>query len=206
MWALAWFVGGLAVNGLFVWANWLAVQPNGSDSELWSVLLLVFPLLACVLAVPALLLCLLAPKLRRAAIYGLIAAGLWLVTGVASANLAGAVRMRGMHRLAARSMPLVRAIETYHKDKGHPPNKLEDLVPEYIREVPETGLAAYPLYRLVTGDQAAYYEGNPWVLVVDTPSGGINFDVMAYFPDQNYPEVGHSGWWERVGAWGYLHE
>ena len=111
-----------------------------------------------------------------------------------------------MYKLAERSMPLVRAIESYYQHHGRPPNALQDLVPAYIREVPSTGLGAYPQYRLLIGDQAAYFERNPWVLLVDTPSGGINFDVMAYFPRQNYPEVGLSGWWERVGQWAYLHE
>jgi hypothetical protein len=37
------------------------------------------------------------------------------------------------------------------------------------------------------------YAGNPWALSVFTPGGGINFDRMLYFPNQNYPTHGYGG-------------
>jgi hypothetical protein len=44
----------------------------------------------------------------------------------------------------------------------------------------------YPDYQYYVGTNAARYGSNPWVLVVHTPSGGINFDQFMYFPLQNY--------------------
>jgi hypothetical protein len=35
---------------------------------------------------------------------------------------------------------------------------------------------------------------------------GINFDQLMYFPNQQYPEFGHGGRIERIGAWAYVHE
>jgi hypothetical protein len=206
IWATVWLVAAVAVNAIFVFASWYALQPHGSDEPLWYSLVLVFPLVVAVLVVPVSLLTMLFPPARRVARFVFVAAGLWTLSGVVAIRAADRVRMSGMRQLADRSMPLVHAIERYARETGHPPTKLEDLVPKYLPHVPTTGIAAYPEYSLVTGQAAAEYANNPWVLMVQTPSGGINFDVLAYFPQQNYPEVGHGGWWERVGAWAYLHE
>jgi len=50
------------------------------------------------------------------------------------------------------------------------------------------------------------YDGNPWVRIVHTPSGGIKFDMMMYFPNQNYPELGYGDSFRRIGDWAYVHE
>jgi hypothetical protein len=192
---------------LIVWSNWYAIQPRGNDHWLWySLVLLGIPLIVACLAVPIYLLGLLLPGKRREAGFGLIAALLWVLTTSAAIGLGDRVRMSGMRQLADRSMPVVRAIHRYSHENGRPPATLADLVPRYLSQVPTTGLGAYPDYHLLIGERAAEYENNPWVLTVDTPSGGINFDIMAYFPRQNYPDADDSGWWERIGEWAYLHE
>ncbi len=68
-------------------------------------------------------------------------------------------------------------------------------------------MMAYSQYRYLAGDETEkQYQGNPWILRVYTPSGGINFDEMLYFPNQNYPKQGYGGTLELVGDWAYLHE
>ena len=67
-------------------------------------------------------------------------------------------------------------------------------------------VAAYPEYQYFVGEKAASYEGNPWVLYIFTPAGGINFDSFMYFPRQNYPDHGYGGSLERVADWVYVHE
>ena len=115
--------------------------------------------------------------------------------------------MRGMGAMADRSAILTSAIERYERDNGVAPAALEDLVPGYLAEVPSTGMMAYSQYRYLAGDETEkQYQGNPWVLRVYTPSGGINFDEMLYFPNQNYPKQGYGGTLELVGDWAYLHE
>jgi hypothetical protein len=51
----------------------------------------------------------------------------------------------------------------------------------------------------------ARYEGNSWVLIVQT-GVGWNFDRLMYFPNQRYPEQGYGGRLERLNAWAYVHE
>ncbi len=46
----------------------------------------------------------------------------------------------------------------------------------------------------------------PWALQVLPPVFGVGFDLMLYFPKQDYPENGYGGWLERVGDWAYVHE
>jgi hypothetical protein len=67
-------------------------------------------------------------------------------------------------------------------------------------------MMAYPEYEYITGKEAENQYGNPWVLMVFTPSGGINFDMMLYFPNQEYPPTGYGGGLERIDNWAYLHE
>jgi hypothetical protein len=136
----------------------------------------------------------------------------WIATLVYLSAAMGAVvvgeqiRGRAFKRLAERSTPLVGAISEYDRKYGGPPASLEALVPEFLPGVPKTGMMAYPEYRYYTGDKAQRYNENPWVLVIDTPSGGVNFDQFMYFPRQNYPERGYGGWLETIGDWAYVHE
>jgi len=67
-------------------------------------------------------------------------------------------------------------------------------------------MAAYPNYEYMCGEEAERFDGNPWVLLVRTPSGPINWDMFMYFPLQNYPEAGYGGRIEDVGDWAYVHE
>ena len=113
--------------------------------------------------------------------------------------------MNAFHSLAERSKPMVNAIRAYEQKHGNPPDSLDALVPEFIPFVPTTGIGAYPKYdySVVTN---ADYGGNPWIITIFTPSGGINFDQFMYWPLTNYPAKGYGGWIERVGDWAYVHE
>ena len=115
--------------------------------------------------------------------------------------------MAGMRSFSQRSQSLINAINAYERDHSAPPGSLDDLVPDYLPAVPSTGMMAYPEYQYYTDDEAKeHYADNPWALSVFTPGGGINFDMMLYFPNQNYPDRGYGGGLERVGDWAYVHE
>lgn len=58
----------------------------------------------------------------------------------------------------------------------------------------------------IRGTDARAYGESSWVLLVRTGGPGINFDQLMYFPNQQYPEFGHGGRIERIGAWAYVHE
>lgn len=197
----------VAPLGYFPLSEWLAVTPVGTDELLWGQAIFLLPALAGALAAPGLVVGLLFRRWRRPALGLLLVTAVLLPCCVAGAVLGRQVRSAGMAALAKRSEPLVAAIHRYEQNNAAPPETLNALVPEYLPALPSTGIMAYPDYRLVTGEEAAErFAGNPWALTVDTPGAGINWDMMLYLPDQNYPQHGHGGWLEPVGDWAYVHE
>ena len=185
-------------------AEWAAVVPKGTEMGLWFVGFLVLPMLAALPAFFVGLIGLLFRRLRPHAALLAVCSAVFFMSFVAAVRLGDAVRMRAFARLAERSKPLVVAIRAYEQKHGRPPDSLRALVPEFLPDVPATGMRAYPDYKYSVATNG--YEGNPWVLSVFTPSGGINFDQFMYFPLTNYPKRGYGGWLERVGDWAYVHE
>jgi hypothetical protein len=183
-----------------------AVAPIGH----WSFLLLETPYLLAIVASAGAIVVLPLLLLRRATrtliLAWLLAALIYLPLAVGGLVIGSSVRYRAFDRLALRSAPLVSAIRTYAIEHGHPPSSLDDLVPEHFPRVPHTGMMAYPEYRYLIRADAQRYDDNPWVLVIDTPSGFINFDQFMYFPLQNYPKLGYGGSVARIRDWAYVHE
>lgn len=143
-------------------------------------------------------------KFRRHAVTILVCGLIYVSIALPLVRLSGPVRMYGFQRLAIRSQPLIKAIEQFIADEGHPPGTLQELVPKYFSKIPKTGMPAYPNYNYST--EASRWDGNPWVLYINCTSGGINLDRFIYFPKQNYPDKGYGGSLERVGKWAYVHE
>jgi hypothetical protein len=187
--------------------QYLSVASFGSRSFLSYQMLVLLPFMA------ALLVMLLAPfllvvrRLRPFAVHSLIGAAVFAVATVAGLRLGGNIRTAAFRSLAARSVPLVQAIRAYEARHGAPPADLTALVPEFLPGVPGTRIGAYPRYGYHAGEEAASrYGGNPWVLVVFTPCGFLNFDTFMYFPLQNYPMTGYGGSLELIADWAYVHE
>ncbi len=136
----------------------------------------------------------------------------WLLLCLATvpASLAGTIlsekiRHQAFEQLAIRSKPLVEAVTAYTEDHhGSPPETLEALVPEYLEAIPKTGMMAYSKYHYTTGEDMRRWDDNPWMLNVYCFNGG--FDRFMYYPLQNYPERGESGWYEPIADWAYYHE
>jgi len=197
----------LVVHGATVLIEWYAVSPigYGGVALLFLVPFAVFPLLLALLAIPLSLFALPFKRLRRPALTLLVCCPIYVLPGLGAIRLADAVRITAFHRLAVRSQPLIDAIHKFAEERGRPPKDLRELVPSYLPGIPRTGMAAYPEYEYVSGEGGSWDE-NPWVLFVNTPSGGLNWDMFIYFPLQNYPRQGHGGSLERVGKWAYVHE
>ena len=183
-----------------------SVAPIGHYSLLWLELPYACAIMAAVCAILVLPFLALRRAGRASALAWLLAAVTYLVLAVAGLLLGNGVRRWGFDRLALRSAPLVAAIKSYETEHRKPPPTLEALVPAYLPQVPRTGIMAYPRYEYHTGAEAMAFDNNPWVLVIPTPSGGINFDQFMYFPLQNYPQQGYGGSLERVRDWAYVHE
>jgi ABC-type transport system involved in multi-copper enzyme maturation permease subunit len=196
-----------ALNSLVLLAHYYAVSANGSDILLWYTVPLVFPLLIALVAVVMSLPFFLFRSKRKEATYVFAAAAVYLAIGILCISIGSVVRIRGFERLADRSRPLIAAVRRFEAENRRPPASLAELVPNYLAAIPNTGMAAYPKYEYVTGDRALEnYDGNPWAVWVETPSGGINWDIFLYYPRQNYPQSGHGGSLERVKDWAYVHE
>jgi hypothetical protein len=200
-----WYSLGALV--LFPVTEFLSVAPIGTWFLLNAQLIYILPAIVAVLALPVLPVAAVSRKYRASALRLLVLSAVLVASTFAGAIVGQHVRMRGMGAMADRSAALTSAIERYERDNGVAPAALEDLVPGYLAEVPSTGMMAYSRYRYLAGHAAEkQYQGNPWVLRVYTPSGGINFDTMLYFPNQNYPKQGYGGTLELVGDWAYVHE
>lgn len=209
--ARAWFVALPLLCALFPLvcvpgAEWLAVAPDGSESWLWLNGLFALIGLAAVLLALLSVLGIAFDRTRRWAALLMLCSASYLGAIYLAVGLGSEVRTKAFHRLAERSKPLVQAIHAYEAKYGHPPASLQTLVPEFISAVPSTGMGAYPGYKYTVITDPSDQFGNPWMLSVYTPSGGINWDSFMYLPFKNYPERGYGGWLERIGDWAYVHE
>lgn len=204
------FTGLVALCALPVFmaplVHYLAVAPFGSA----VFLLLELPLfLAFSLALGGVVVSLVVlwnRRFRPVAIRTLIAAIILAAAVLMGVQWGWHIRMTAFHRLAERSAPLIQAIRAYETQHGSPPRDLAALVPGFLPSVPGTGMAAYPEYSYFVSKDHSEREGNPWVVIINTPSGGLNFDEFMYFPLQNYPAEGYGGSLQRIRDWAYLHE
>jgi len=183
-----------------------AIAPVGDHGLLFFKVIFLVPLLAAPFALVVLPVIALRRSVRSMALAWWIATVVYLPLAIGAVKVGDQIRRWGFRRLAERSAPLVTTIFRYDQKHGHPPASLDALVPEFLPAVPKTGIMAYPTYRYYAGDEARRFDGNPWVLVINTPSGGINFDQFMYFPLTNYPKRGYGGSLERIGDWAYVHE
>jgi len=134
-----------------------------------------------------------------------------LLISCSAATLGGVVagdvcRSSAFPGLAQRLEPLIHAIEAYQHDKGDYPESLEQLVPHYLKRIPETGMAGYPhlFYERPPHDRRAA-NGDAYELRV--PCGYLlSFDVFVYWPQGDYPDYMYGGGVEKIGGWAYVHE
>jgi hypothetical protein len=152
---------------------------------------------------------------------GFLAAGLWrrrwvdvalavllTLTNWVSLNAISEVvwtfRRPAVERCVEGARPLVDAIRKYESEQGTRPATLEELIPRYLADIPNTGLGAFPVFEYTTED--THGDGEPWSLRVPTSLGMVNWDMLLYLPSQRYPQYGYGGRLERVGDWAYVHE
>ena len=109
------------------------------------------------------------------------------------------MRMEGYERAGERAAVLVTAIEHYIKATGEPPERLEQLVPDFVEAIP----SRLPPLEIVMGEAALKgFYGNQWALLFKAGSG-LNWDQLVYLPKQNYDQVESK---TLLGRWAYLHE
>jgi len=202
---LAMLAISLFIGFLVVIAFWLSVSMNGTAYAVWILPWIMVPALMAPIVLVGCGIRLLGGRDRTRMGVVCVACIIYPTVCFLSCRVGFDIRYEAFASLAERSEPLVEAIQAFQAKKGHPPDKLEDLVPEFLPEVPGTGMGSCPDYLYRVGPDAEAYDDNPWVLVVNA-GFGTNFDLFLYFPDGNYPERGYSGWLEKVGDWAYVHE
>lgn len=132
----------------------------------------------------------------------LMSAGIVYLLSFALAHVAGqSVRTLGFARFAKRAEPLVTAIREYSEKHGAPPTLLAELVPAFLPAVPTTGVGSAPTFSYTRGPSDSH--GNPWVLYLNVGTGFLNWDLLLYYPLQNYPKYRS---YEPIADWAYFHE
>ena len=106
------------------------------------------------------------------------------------------------HKLE-QAEPLITAIKGFESAYGYPPPELQALVPEFLSEIPETGIAAYPNWSY----RSIRRPGQPWVLYIrcqtseyESPRG-----TFTYLPNKSYPKATSESWYEFIGDWIFVH-
>ena len=204
-------VAGVLLAGFSVFANYLTVAKHGTDAMLWFEMFVAVPACFALLAIPICLIMLIWQATRPLAIRALVVAVILFPSIIIGIRLGEEIRENAFHDLAIRSAPLIQAIEAYSKDHGSPPPNLTSLIPQYLTSIPGTGMGAYPEYRYeLAGATPSYFGynlyGSDWVLWVETPGGGINFDRFVYLPSQRYPVYDYGGVVQPIEDWAYVHE
>jgi hypothetical protein len=153
---------------------------------------------------------------RRQGLNTLVLGLAFLPASLGVLHLQGEARSLAFARLAERARPLVAAIGRYERERGAPPRALDRLVPDYLEEIPGTGIEAYPEYGYRAFAETAEASGQSsghrpagvsrWELRVDCSIGVLNWDVFFYRPTRDYPDEIYGGRVERIADWAYVHE
>ncbi len=116
------------------------------------------------------------------------------------------IENKAIRTIIVRGGPVITAIEQFQAKNGALPAGLDELVPDFIPAIPDTGVGAYPRYEYVRNPNPAKYDSNPWVLFVNVSAGNLMQDLLIYYPNQNYPanpvgrNVRKRGNWAIIGT------
>lgn len=90
--------------------------------------------------------------------------GLSLVLALGNPGRHGFNERRTLEMLVSRIDPLVRAIESFQRERGRAPQSLEDLSPEFISKIPQVQVLGQVV-------RPSYTRAEPWSLRVDLRLG-----------------------------------
>ncbi len=106
-------------------------------------------------------------------------------------------------RTAERAQPLIAAIERYRDDHGRFPEALALLVPNYVHEIPYTGMVGYPEFEYRRSEGRTPYNG--YELWVDV--GVVSFEKLVFWPEgsdfnqlKNVDDNYEAGGWACVSS------
>ncbi|HEY9759038.1 MAG TPA: hypothetical protein V6C97_27980 [Oculatellaceae cyanobacterium] len=171
----------------------------------WCIVLpMAMMIMAGLVFLTILLICsLLLPSARPVAMRLLFVSVFLLVSSLFGLFVAIKVRDDLIAQVPRRASALITAIQKYQLANGAPPERLDQLSPEFLTEIPKTGIGCYPEYEYEVRQND---NRNPWELKISCPLGLLNWDFMFFWPIRKYPEKIYGGWIEPIGDWAYFHE
>lgn len=194
------------VNSLIFIAQWYALSPKGSGTYLNYSALFIIPLTLVMMAIPLLIIMLAFPVNKKKVLFTLLCCMIYIGTGFFSTKLSVMYRGSAFDKLAQQSQQLVAAIAQYEKDHHYPPQKLKLLVPEYLPNVHNTGMGAYPDYTYKVIENPGNQDVRRWQLYVTISGVEDNGDSEKFFylPERDAPDALRENIKKRSGDWVYL--
>ena len=197
------------VGVLHVFACWFSVAPHGSDYlyNKISGMLVIYLFLVVLYNVVRIVLAALGRlfgmgKIGWSALAaGAVFCGIVFVITLIAFGIGETMRDAGFKAITARGRPLVAAIKQHQAKQGTPPGSLDELVPDFIPAIPDTGVGAYPKYEYLRQPDPVKYGGNPWVLFVNVSTDDQMQDLLIFYPNQNYPSRQQVASVRRFGDW-----
>jgi len=87
---------------------------------------------------------------------------------------------------------VVQAMKDFEATYGAPPKQLSELTPQFLNQVPSTGLLGYPEFQLQNCEgKASDCFGDKWMLTVNSAEGsGLDYgcDRYVFAPSGRYPD------------------
>jgi hypothetical protein len=119
---------------------------------------------------------------------------------------AEAYRSHRFMQAGLRGQPIISALAAYRRERGDYPEELQSLVPQYLSEIPSTGLLRYPEFEYRKGEKANHLAEGTYKLRIFCPIFVLNFDEFIYQPAEDYPKRICGNRVERLGRWAYVHD
>jgi len=143
------------------------------------------------------------PPRRRALLWVALSLLMGVALIVPSLRASSRARMLLIRQATARAGPLLHALERCREDQGVHAGSLDELQPDYLGEVPGTGMVAYPDFEYEPPGEAEPEAGGYGLRVHCFVMG---FNSLHYWLSEDYPEKMCGGVVERIDGWAYVHE
>lgn len=131
----------------------------------------------------------------RAWVLRVVTLGTFILCVMGDASSARLFEQEQLTLVAENSKPLIAAINRYQKEIGSPPQQLSDLVPRYLKLIPNSGVCNNQPFEYSTDS------GPLWQLNFRLPINGFDPDEFCYFPGIEPKDYSKRG--KNINGWLY---
>ncbi len=114
-------------------------------------------------------------------------------------QIRGPIGDHGKLRICQGGQPIVDAIKDYEQQVGSSPIDLGSLIPNYLKELPGTGLVDFPNYQYSANSGTV----GKWSLIVRIHKRGTERGHLVYKPIERYIQDRSDSQCKDIGTWGY---